>query len=219
MRTAWVVAGAVLWAAQAGAQAPPARPGMPGWVRGNPGCFIWSPDPQEDETAEWTGACLNARATGTGTILWRVAGEVSGRFHGVMRDGRAEGTGVFDWPDRRHYAGAFHDGRIEGEGVLTWPNGDRYFGHFLAGRRHGHGVQSWGNGQRYEGDFQQDAITGRGVLTIPGGRYSGELRDGIPDGYGILISPAGNFGGNWHSGCFNDGMHRVAIGVVPSECP
>ncbi len=204
----------------AAAQVPLAQPGQPGWERAAPACFIWNDAPDPARKARWTGQCSNARANGTGRLEWRIGDEIEQEYRGPMRDGRPEGKGELTWPDGHHYIGLFQQGRIEGQGMMIWPNGDRYLGNFVNGERHGRGVLQAADGGRQEGDWRHDKLTGRGVRNVgETGRYSGEMRDGIPDGPGIYTGLEGVFGGWWSDGCYDDGIKRFAVGVVPSLCP
>jgi hypothetical protein len=61
------------------AQARPAPPaadaiasvGHPGWtVDAGNGCWIWNPNPQQEETVRWSGACPEGPAQGEGVLVW-----------------------------------------------------------------------------------------------------------------------------------------------------
>ena len=62
-----------------------------------PGCYVWNPFPQTDETVTWTGACVRGFAQGTGTITWVVSGREGSTSTGSLRDGKMNGNWVIRW--------------------------------------------------------------------------------------------------------------------------
>ena len=139
-------------------------------LKNNPGCVVWNPDPQEQETVTWSGACANGKAQGHGTLLWRavIDGEwTEERYEGGMKDGMPHGRGVVVGAEGI-IEGDWKDGMPHGRGVMVWePSsewaGGRYEGGFKDGMPHGRGVWVWADGERYEGDFKDGKYNGRGV--------------------------------------------------------
>lgn len=200
------------------AQTPLAEVGKPGWTLAGNGCFVWNRAPAPEETASWSGPCINKRASGRGLLVWR-AGESEQRYEGEMRDGHLNGRGKYTFTLSTFYEGDFKDDDFDGKGVMAEP-GVRFEGLWKAGRKNGRGVLTTMNGDRYDGEFAEDAMTGRGVLVLSDGRkYDGALKDGLPEGQGTLTDPAGSVTGTWKAGCFNDGKNKAAFGVSPSACP
>ena len=117
--------------------------------------------------------------------------------------------------------GGCKDGFVEGMGTLEWQRGskthERDEGQWRAGRQI-MGSQTWPGGQ-YDGQFADSLPNGRGVLILGDARYEGLFLNGKPNGKGTLTSASGSFDGNWADGCFNDGKHRAAIGVLVQSCP
>ena len=77
----------------------PQSDGVSCWmeVSGRPGCYVWNPNPQPNETVTWTAACADGFAHGTGTLTWSyVGGRQTG--NGRLRDGKTDGT--WRWVDR-----------------------------------------------------------------------------------------------------------------------
>ena len=77
----------------------PQSDGVSCWmeVSHRPGCYVWNPNPQPDETVTWTAACTGGFAQGTGTLSWsHVGGQQTG--NGRLQDGRCHGT--WHWVDR-----------------------------------------------------------------------------------------------------------------------
>ena len=63
----------------------PQSDGVSCWmeVSHRPGCYVWNPNPQPDETVTWTAACPEGFAQGTGTLTCRMPADskpVTGTF-------------------------------------------------------------------------------------------------------------------------------------------
>ena len=141
-----MTAAVVASAAQAGA-----------WVAAQGGCQVWNPNPQLDESATWSGACVNGRAEGSGTVKWvRGTAELEAD-EGEWRAGRQSGKGVQTWPGGR-YEGTLVDGEPNGRGVLTLQK------------------------LRYEGEFRDGKPNGSGSLTAGGETVTGTWKDGCLQG-------------------------------------
>ena len=79
-----------------------------------PGCYLWNPAPQDNETVTWSGECSNGLAQGNGRESWYQNDEVSEIVDGRMRDGRSDG----------HVVIRSADGTLEAEGPYV--NGERH---------------------------------------------------------------------------------------------
>jgi len=127
------------------------------WVAAEGGCQVWNPNPQLDESATWSGACVNGRAEGSGTLKWvRGAAEFEAD-EGEWRAGRQSGNGVQTWPGGR-YEGTLVDGEPNGRGVLTLQK------------------------LHYEGEFRDGKPNGIGSLTAGGETVTGTWKDGCLQG-------------------------------------
>ena len=123
--------------------APEPRAGLPSLFRGEPtctgqpkgaecwlelanqpGCYLWNPNLQVDETVTWTGECAEGMAQGTGTIKW------------VGDDGKRT----------REDTGHLEDGKYHGQWVRLWPDGDVLEGPYVEGKKHGHWVRRSSDG-------------------------------------------------------------------------
>lgn len=196
-----------------------ARPGEPGWTRTDEGCFVWNPAPAPGETASWSGPCVDRRASGAGTLVWRREGHARVVYVGEMRFGRLNGAGVFRLPEGDRYEGEFVDDQLTGRGTLTTAQGNEYKGDFKGFRMEGQGVFRYANGDRYEGAFAHDLPNGKGRAIWPNGeKFEGMFRDGIPDGYGTLTTPSQSYAGTWTRGCFREGNRRRAVMVPAASC-
>ena len=60
-------------------------------VSHRPGCYVWNPNPQPNETVTWTGACADGFAQGSGTATWSHPGEHQ-IGTGLLRNGKTHGT-------------------------------------------------------------------------------------------------------------------------------
>ena len=60
----------------------------------HPGCYVWNPNPQPNETVTWTGQCAQGMAQGFGTTTWRYDGGES-VWTGRMVDGKMEGEWTY----------------------------------------------------------------------------------------------------------------------------
>ena len=160
----------------------PSQTGKPGWhqVENQANCSVWNANPQPNETVTWTGACVNGRAHGLGTSVWRYQKDgawKTGRYEGERRFGRANGQGTYVWASGNKYDGEWKDGKKHGRGVYVDANGFRYDGEFKHGKRHGRGVSRWSGGNKYDGEWKDNWRTGQGVFTFASGDWcDGEWR-------------------------------------------
>lgn len=63
-------------------------------IVGRPGCYLWNPFPQDDETVTWDGECSNGLAQGTGRTTWYEQHEVAEMWEGRREDGKGDGWAV-----------------------------------------------------------------------------------------------------------------------------
>ena len=68
--------------------------GVPCWmeVDNRPGCYVWNPNPQPEETVSWTGDCASGFAQGAGALTFSSAGGQEAVTGGRLRDGKLDGT-------------------------------------------------------------------------------------------------------------------------------
>ena len=137
------------------AMAPGASAGE--WLADKSGCQVWDPNPQLDESVDWSGACLNGHADGAGTVRWLKGGAAIETDEGEWRDGRQVNKGIQTWPGGR-YEGELADGEPNGQGVLTLQK------------------------LRYEGEFRNGKPNGLGTLTAGDESVRGTWKDGCLQG-------------------------------------
>ena len=100
-----------------------------------PNCEIWNPQPQDNESAFWSGECLDGKAHGKGALTWKF--KKNGKF--IMR----------------LVEGEMKNGRREGKIKITYENGDIYIGELNEnGNRHGQGKYIYSNGKVKEGVWE-----------------------------------------------------------------
>ncbi len=197
------------------------------------GCTAWNPNPEPGETITWSGACVDGKASGEGTLTYVqngataqtitcsafVEGKCSGKQKITMADGTTnegevvngawQGKLVVTLANKDRYEWQFVDGKRNKKGVFSSADGHRYEGDFDGFKRSGKGVYVWPNGERYEGDFVDNKRTGKGVLTASNGnRYEGDFVDGKWSGKGVFTWADGSR----YEGDYADGK-RTGKGV------
>lgn len=120
-------------------------------------CQVWNPNPQLDESVNWSGSCTKGRAEGRGVAQW---------FKGTLKYETDEG----EW----------HDGRQVNAGKQSWSNG-RYDGELADSEPNGHGVLTVQK-LRYEGEFHDGRPNGFGTLTAGTKTVQGNWKDGCLQG-------------------------------------
>ena len=159
----------------------------------HPGCYVWNPNPQPDETATWTGECSAGFAQGAGTLTWNHPGgsqehEASRRFgqphgksviryheggasEGPSRFGKRHGHWVVRFADERGFQqGPYMDGKRHGHWVLRFTD-DRGVqeGPYEDGEMHGHWVLRFADGQVERGSYTDGERHGRWRVAFPDG--------------------------------------------------
>lgn len=125
-------------------------------------CKIDNPYPQPNETATWSGDCVDGYAHGKGKIIWYENGKKSGDYTGDMVQGKAHGTGVATFFNGEKYEGDWKNSQMTGKGIYTDTNNRKYEGEFLNGLRHGWGVQVIDDGLIFEGEYRHNKRAGLG---------------------------------------------------------
>ena len=150
----------------------------PDWIATeNDGCLMHNPTPQPDETATWSGACVDDRVSGEGLAVWRHGGGTE-TYEGGMKAGKRHGRGTFVTAEGNRYEGAWRDGTMDGSGTYTWSGGDRYEGNWRDGTFHGRGTYRLGRRQPLQGRvarrqgarIRHQRLAGAGATTRASGR-------------------------------------------------
>ena len=104
-----------------------------------PGCYLWNPNLQENETVSWSGDCVSGLASGSGTRKWVSEGGVS-EDTGLLRNGKAHGHWVLRFANGTVSKGSFVDGKANGLFVIHAADGTVAEGPMVEGKRHGRWV-------------------------------------------------------------------------------
>lgn len=107
------------------------------------------------------------------------------RYTGRFRDGKFDGEGLLEWPDRKRFKGQFKQDSMK-FGVLTWPNGQRFEGS-LDNDQLVEGCFQWVDGSKYIGGYLSHKKHGKGVYSWP---HTADSDDGS----------GAQYEGNWHGG-------------------
>ena len=140
-------------------------PGPACWMEtaNQPGCHVWNPKPQADESVTWSGPCVAGKASGHGEVAWR-----------WREDGRAKTSAG---------TGELRDGTTRyGHWVVRYDSGEVWEGSYVNDRYHGHWVRRgedgavwscWRDGERVDPDACDSPAEGRMQTTT-----AVELRSG-----------------------------------------
>lgn len=159
-------------------------------IKDDKGCMHYNREPVSNESAKWSGECVDGFAHGHGTLKWFKGGVENGWFTGNKRCGKSFGEGVDVRSNGDRYEGEYKDGLCHGKGIFAWANGDWYKGNFVNGSRTGFGTYYWINGSRYEGKVLNGLPTGKGKFFWPdGSQYEGMFAGGVPNGEGLFTWP------------------------------
>ena len=94
-----------------------------------PGCYLWNPHLQVDETVTWTGECIEGMAQGTGTRKWVYdSGKKTSEGTGQLRSGKEHGQWVRRGSDGGEWEGSYVEGTRHGNWVWREADGDVHEG-------------------------------------------------------------------------------------------
>ena len=99
-----------------------------------PGCHVWNPNPQPNETVTWTGECAGGLAQGTGTVTWVVPAGGGQTNTGRLQDGKNTGHWVIRFADGTLAEGPMVNGDPHGDWVVRDADGDTEIRRFENGR-------------------------------------------------------------------------------------
>jgi len=93
-----------------------------------PNCNIWNPRHYPEETATWSGDCLNGKAHGFGSTTWRYLKNkklVERTTDGDLRNGMRLGRVTIIYENGDVYVGTLNatNGKRHGQGTYTSTNG------------------------------------------------------------------------------------------------
>ena len=121
-------------------------------VTGRPGCYVWNPNLQPDETVTWTGGCSGGRTQGEGTLKWVYeGGKKTGESTGSLTDGKRHGQWIIREADGGVQEGHFVEGKRHGQWIIREADRDVLEGPYVEDKQHGRWVYRFTNGQVEEG--------------------------------------------------------------------
>lgn len=216
-----VLSGLIVPASSSHAQQAKSPPEQSHWLATNGGCLVWDEMRMPDETVTWSGACIDGKASGVGSGIFRYRENgiwKEQRYEGALQGGKLNGQATVSSDDTGRYSGRFADGKRDGQGVEIDAKGNRFEGEFRDGKKM-HGIYTYANGTIYEGDFANEQFNGSGSVTFPdGSRYTGTFKDGLPDGPGTFTRLGQTATGTWSKGCLHKGGIVAAVGVPKETC-
>lgn len=172
----------------------------------NMDCKAYNPMPSPNETATWSGGCVNGYVHGEGRLQWYLDGREGGSYIGNYHQGKMEGQGVFIWKDDVKYIGEFKNNQRDGYGIHTWADGENYAGYWKVNKKHGKGSVFYPSGNIYTGDFEHDKKHGKGKYVFAhGGVYVGDFENDASHGFGVRTYSDGTkyIGMNQHGNPIN----------------
>ena len=107
-------------------------------VADQPGCHIWNPNPQSEETVTWSGRCVDGKVSGKGRAVWRY------REDGVSKSSRNEGSYLDGKSGDGHWVNRYSDGDVW-EGPIV---GGEYHGIWVERGSGGSVANCWWNDER-----------------------------------------------------------------------
>ena len=122
------------------------------------GCKVYNPNPQEDESILWNGPCSDGFANGSGVLDWYIGDQLEERYEGELKQGWAEGQGIYISRRGVRYEGNWKKSMQEGKGKVQNPDGSIYQGEWKAGKPHGWGVYRAPGGETVEGEWEDGEL-------------------------------------------------------------
>ena len=141
-------------------------------VYDQPGCYVWNPNLQSDETVTWSGECAGGRAQGEGTSKWAwEGGEKTSEGKGLLKDGKNHGQ----WVGRNAQGKEEKSFYVYGEYVGRTAEDEHVMeGRLVKGKRHGDWVERWADGSVGEGPYVDGKRHGDWVVRDA----DGDVREG-----------------------------------------
>ncbi len=141
-------------------------------LTGQEGCYVWSTNPQPNQTVTWTADCSGGRAQGKGILTWvSDRSEKTREGRGDLQHGKMHGQWIWFNQDGSKRDSFYVDGERVGRTAE-----DEYVmkGRLVKGRLHGHWVQRYGDGNVTEGPYVSGKRHGDWVWRDKDGRITRE---------------------------------------------
>lgn len=126
-------------------------------------------------------------------------------YFGNVKNGKADGFGVYNYNSGNRYIGSFKNGLFNGHGIFIYKDEDRFEGEYLNGKQNGHGIFIYKDGDRFEGEYLNGKRNGFGIYIHKNGdRFEGEYLNGERNGFGISVFQSiYRFEGNYLNSAWN----------------
>ena len=182
------------------------------------GCRLWTPYFHPDATVQWSGACRNGLAEGSGVLtlshsIRNEQGDVEVRIEGTYSGGRLNGRALITYDANGkapRFEGTVQDGIKNGRGRFTVPGFGYFDGNYINDNWQGYGELLLDKscticadpGSQYKGDWVNGKYQGKGILVEANGdRYEGEFVGGKLQGKGVYVRQNGDrYEGEWGNG-------------------
>lgn len=116
------------------------------WEETVEGCLFLNPKALANETASWTGSCVDGKISGPGKLTYnyfRSGVPTSQEIVGQAQKGKFEGPATFKSSYGTSFSGTFRNNSFS-KGRFTRRNGDWFEGKFRRDRASGRGICSLG---------------------------------------------------------------------------
>ena len=171
-------------------------------VTENQPCHVWNYGYIQNEPFTWSGACLDGKASGQGTLTLRGGDLV---YEGGMRGGKFHEYGTLRSAGGNVHEGSFVDGVQHGQWVERDADGTVREGSYVDGKRHGQWVERYADGAVHEGPYVDGERQGQWVLRFAAGNVAeGPFVDGERHGQWVLRFADGDV----YEGPYVDGERR-----------
>lgn len=173
-------------------------------LENQPGCYIWNNSLGVNESATWSGGCVNGLAEGMGEIIWAWESDgvqVTITGTGQVKGGKQYGQWIIRHPrgtimEGKISEGPYVDGKRHGQWVIRWADGDVAKGPYVDGKEHGHWAIRYAFGGVHEGPYLDGKQHGQWVTRYADGDVEeGPYVDGERHGRWVFRYADGNVGG------------------------
>jgi hypothetical protein len=168
------------------------------WIKDpTTGCQVWSDDDgSAKEVISWSGACVDDKAIGVGSLVANDKDGLAVVFNGEMKAGKMDGWGSIkfrndDTGDYDRYIGNFENSTPMGNGIYDSSEGWRLQGYFDGAFDSGDGTLYMDKDEAViKGEFKDGKLVEEALIyyeTKEGETYFGEIANSARDGFGTLV--------------------------------
>jgi hypothetical protein len=185
-------------------------------------CQVWSGDDgSAKEVISWSGACVDGKAVGVGTLVLTDIDGLAVVFNGEMKSGKMDGWGTLKFRNDEtkkfdRYIGNFENSTPKGNGIYDSSEGWRLQGYFDGAFDSGEGTLYLDEDDAViRGEFKDGELVGDAFMfyeTPEGEMYFGDIANKARDGFGTLVHASGDT----YVGDFEKGV-ASGIGYYESE--